>query len=79
MTREELEKKVISCVATVFNKKEEELSVNTNFRTDLGGQSILMVSLCGLIEETLDSLIPLPTVSTFVTIKDLVDYIEKTK
>jgi len=34
MTREELEKKVISCVATVFKKEESELSLETNFRQD---------------------------------------------
>lgn len=79
MTREELEKKVIGCVATVFHKEEGELSLDTNFKNDLGGQSILMVSLGGLIEETIDVLIPLPTISTCATIKDLVDNIEKLK
>ena len=76
MTREVLENKVLECVAVTFRKTIDELSVNTDFKADLGGASILMVGLASLIENELDVLIPLPTVATCKTVKDLVDKVE---
>ena len=67
MTREALENKVLECVAVTFRKTIDELSVNTDFKADLGGASILMVGLASLIENELDVLIPLPTVATCKT------------
>lgn len=57
MTREALENKVLECVAVTFRKTIDELSVNTDFKADLGGASILMVGLASLIENELDVLI----------------------
>ncbi len=76
MTRAELENKVLECVAITFHKSVEELSVETNFKADLGGASILMVGLASLIENELDVLVPLPTVATCKIVKDLVDKVE---
>ena len=42
MTREALENKVLECVAVTFRKTIDELSVNTDFKADLGGASILL-------------------------------------
>lgn len=77
MNRAELENKVLECVSITFKKAAEELSVDTNFKDDLGGASILMVGLASLIENELDVLIPLPTVAACKTVKDLVDKVEK--
>lgn len=77
MNRAELENKVLECVSITFKKGAEELSVDTNFKADLGGASILMVGLASLIENELDVLIPLPTVAACKTVKDLVDKVEE--
>lgn len=77
MNRVELENKVIECVSVTFKKPLDILSLDTNFKTDLGGASILMVGLASLIENELDALVPLPTVAKCKTIKDLVDEVEK--
>lgn len=77
MTRAELETKVLECVSITFKKPVEELSVDTNFKDDLGGASIFMVGLASLIENELDALVPLPTVAKCKTVKDLVDEVEK--
>ncbi len=76
MNRNELEAKVLECVSMTFRKPVESLSVDTNFKADLGGASILMVGLASLLENELDVLIPLPTVAACKTIKDLVDKVE---
>lgn len=76
MTRVDIENKVLECVSITFRKSMEEISIDTNFKADLGGASILMVGLASLIENELDVLIPLPTVATCQTVKDLVDKVE---
>lgn len=76
MERKELEEKVLECVGIAFKKPIEELSIDTNFKNDLGGASILMVGLASLIENELDALVPLPTVAKCQTIKDLVNEVE---
>lgn len=76
MPREELEKKMIECVSTSFNKPEEELSMATNLKNDLGGTSLLMVALVSLIENELDVLLPLPTAAACNTVKELTDKVE---
>lgn len=77
MTRTELEAQVLDCVATTFNKSVDELSLDTVFKTELGGASIMMVGLTSLLENELDVLVPLPTVAACATIGDLVDEVEK--
>ncbi len=76
MTRVEIEEEILKCVSISFKKPVDTLSVNTNFKKDLGGASILMVGLASLIENELDVLIPLPTIASCATIKDLVDKVE---
>ena len=45
MDRKELEAKIIELVAMSYNKDESELSVDTKFKEELGGASLLMVGL----------------------------------
>ena len=59
MDRKELEAKIIELVAMSYNKDESELSVDTKFKEELGGASLLMVGLVSEIENELDVLIQL--------------------
>ena len=77
MNREELESKVLECVSTTFKRPAESLSMDTEFKADLGGASILMVGLASLLENELDVLIPLPVVAACKSLKDLADKIEE--
>ena len=77
MERHELENKVLECISITFKKSIDTLSLDTNFKNDLGGASILMVGLASLIENELDVLVPLPIVAACKTVKDLVDEVEK--
>lgn len=77
MDRKELESKVLECISMTFKRPVESLSVDTDFKADLGGASILMVGLASLLENELDVLIPLPIVASCKTVKDLVDKVEE--
>ena len=77
MDRKELEAKIIELVAMSYNKDESELSVDTKFKEELGGASLLMVGLVSEIENELDVEIMLSEASACATIKDLTDLIEK--
>lgn len=77
MDRKELEAKVIECVAACYNKEESELSVDTRFKEDLGGASIMLVGLVSQIENELDVLVQLPIAAAAETIGALVDKVEE--
>lgn len=77
MERKELEEKVLECVSITYKKDESELSLNTSFKDDLGGASILMVGLVSLIENELDVLVDLPTAASCKNIDELVDKVEE--
>jgi acyl carrier protein len=77
MTRVELEEKMIEFFATSYNKDESEITMDTNIKEDLGGQSILMVGLVSLIENELDVLVPLPTAGACKTVGELTDKVEE--
>ena len=63
MERKELEAQVIELVAAAYNRKAEELSVETSFAEELKGASIQMVGLVSEIENELDVLVQLPVAS----------------
>ncbi|MCD7809122.1 MAG: acyl carrier protein [Erysipelotrichaceae bacterium] len=73
MDRNEIAEKVIECVSITYKKDINELSLETSFKDDLGGASILMVGLVSLIENELDVLVDLPTASQCKNINELVD------
>ena len=73
MDRKELEAKIIELVAMSYNKDESELSVDTKFKEELGGASLLMVGLVSEIENELDVLIQLQVAAACETIGELGD------
>lgn len=77
MDRKELEAKVIECVAISYKKDVSEISVDTKFKEELGGASILMVGLVSSIENELDVLVSLPEASACKTVGELVDKVEE--
>lgn len=73
MDKKAVEEKVIESASITYKKDISELSCDSRFKEDLGGESILMVGLVSLIENELDVLVPLPTAATCKTIGDLAD------
>ena len=77
MDRKELEAIVIKAVATIYGKDESELSMDTNIKEELGGESVKMVGLTAAIEEETDAMVELQVASACETLGDLVDAVEE--
>jgi len=76
MDRKELEAKIIELVSTSYNVDIATLTLETTFKEDLKGASILMVGLVSEIENELDATLALQEASACVTIADMVDLVE---
>ena len=77
MDRTELEQQILELVSTIYNRDVEELSMDTTFKDDLGGASVLMVGLVSEIENELDVMVQLQDAAGCETISDLVDLVEE--
>lgn len=77
MDRTELEQQILELVSTIYNRDVEELSMDTTFKDDLGGASVLMVGLVSEIENELDVMVQLQDAAGCETIGDLVDLVEE--
>ena len=73
----ELEEQIFEMIAQLYKKDAEELSLDTTFKDDLGGASVLMVGLVSEIENELDVMIQLQDAAACETIGDLVDKVEE--
>ena len=77
MERKELEEQIFEMISQLYKKDVEELSLETTFKDDLGGASVLMVGLVSEIENELDVMIQLQDAAACETIGDLVDKVEE--
>lgn len=70
-------KKIRNMVSTQFNLDEEEITMETDFRKDLGADSIDLVELIMSIEEEFDLEVEDEEIENINTVKDAVDYINE--
>lgn len=77
MDRRELEAKIMEFVSTTYNVDKTGLSMETSFKDDLKGASVLMVGLVSEIENELDATIALQEAAACATIGELVDKVEE--
>lgn len=77
MDRKELEAKIIELVSITYQREKEELTVETSFKEDLKGASVLMVGLVAEIENELDAMVTLQDAASCATIGELVDRVEE--
>ncbi len=77
MDKKELEAKIIELVSITYQKDVAELTVETSFKDDLKGASVLMVGLVAEIENELDAMVPLQDAAACATIGELVDKVEE--
>ena len=77
MERKELESKIIEMVAKCYSVDAANLSMETTFKDDLKGASVLMVGLVSEIENELDAMIALQDAAACATIGELVDKVEE--
>lgn len=69
--------RVISVIADVFNKKESEIRLDATLRDDLQASSLDQMTLFIALEDEFQRSIPQEEVSDLKTVKDIVDFIGK--
>ena len=80
MDRQEIENKVIHIISNHLSIELQKEDLNSNFIADLGADSLDLIGVVMLIEEEFNlSAIPDKEVENILTIKLLIDYIEKKK
>lgn len=77
MNRMEIETKVIEVVALQFGMEIGEIEPETNFLTDLNSDSLDAVELVMCIEDRFDLIIPDDEADKMITVKMVVDHVEK--
>ena len=77
MDRKELESQIIEMVAKCYSVDAANLSMETTFKDDLKGASVLMVGLVSEIENELDAMSALQDAAACATIGELVDKVEE--
>ena len=70
---------VKSAIVEALNVKEDEVTLEANLRDDLGIDSLDAVELVMELEDTFNVKIEDSEAQNFVTVKDIVDFIETAK
>ena len=68
--------KMIPIIAEQLNVNESEIKAESNFKDDLGADSLDAVELCMTIEEAFDITIPEDKIADLKTVKDIVEFVE---
>lgn len=69
--------KLVSIVAEQLNVEEEEVRPETDFRKDLGADSLDLFELVSALEEEYDVEIPSEELEKLNTVQAVVDYLEE--
>ena len=77
MTEQEIQSKVVELVADKLNVAESEVTMEANFTTDLGADSLDTVELMMAFEKQFDMTIPDEEARNIKTVGDAVAYIQK--
>lgn len=78
MQREEVKKQVVQIVADQMGAAESEINEDTKLQDDLGADSLDMVELMFEFEDEYQISIDDEDVEKWSTVKDIIDYVEKT-
>ena len=76
MTREEIIKQVNSILADEFEVEASEMSPEANVKETLSLDSLSLVDLVAIVQQTYKIKIPVADLRTIETFNDLYDYIE---
>lgn len=77
MSRIEIESKTKEIIALHFGMELDEITIDTNFVTDLNADSLDAVEVIMSVEDRFDISIPDEDANNLTTIKSVVDYVEK--
>ena len=68
--------KMLPIIAEQLNVEESEIKLESNFKDDLGADSLDLFELVMALEEEFDVEIPSEDIESIVTVKDVVEYLK---
>lgn len=68
--------KMLPIIAEQLNVEESEIKLESNFKDDLGADSLDLFELVMALEEEFDVEIPSEDLESIVTVQDVVDYLK---
>lgn len=74
-----LEKQIIECAAAGYMVPADQITLETDLRTDLSPKSLNMLAFVSGIENELDVAIPMSLVSDLRTVQDFVNKVKELK
>lgn len=77
MNKNEISLKVKKLLAEVLNVEEEKINENSKIVTDLGAESLDIVTLLMEFEDAFDMKIPDEDVEKLITVNDIIEYINQ--
>ena len=72
-----VQQRVLSVVAEVFNRKESEIRLNASIRDDFHASSLDQMTLFVALEDEFQRNMPPEEVTGLITVKDIIDFIDK--
>lgn len=77
MKDKDLEKEVISLIASVVEIPEEDINTKSNLVLDIGLESLDVVTLVAEFEQKFHMTIPDKDIKTLQTVEDIINFIKK--
>ena len=72
-----IEQRVIKVISDVLDKKEDDIQLDVSLRNDLHLDSLQQMTLFIALEDEFQRSIPPEEVESLVTIKDVIDFVER--
>ena len=72
-----VQQRVLKAIAEVLNRKESEIRLDASLRNDLQASSLDQMTIFVALEDEFQRTMPPEEVTGLVTIKDIIDFIDK--
>jgi len=77
MSNLEIESKVKEIIALQFDVRLDDIRISTDFMRDLSADSLDSVEIVMAVEDRFDIIVPDEEATNLITVKSVVDYVEK--
>ncbi len=73
----DVQQRVLKAIAEVLERKEEDIRLEASLRDDLDFDSLKQMTLFILLEDEFQRTMPLENLTGIVTVKDIIDFINR--
>lgn len=74
---DDVQQRVVKCIAEVLERKESEIRLEASLRDDLGCDSLKQMTLFVLLEDEFQRTMAPDEVNGIVTVHDVIDFIDR--